>query len=89
MTMVEHLYTVTVDAIQEPVEFTYDAHELELPDDASAELAVSYVQAKILTDPAEFISIPWKLYITIERSDGDTCHASMAVDWPTEDDDDD
>ena len=80
----DHLYTVTVDAIQEPVEFTYDAHELDLPLNASAEQAVSHVSAKILEDPTEFTSIPFKLLVTVVREDGDSCHTSMIVDWPDE-----
>ena len=84
--MADLLYTVTVDAIQEPVEFTYDAHELDLPEHASAEQAVSHVTDKILEDPAEFISIPYKLVVTVVREDGDSCHNSMMVDWPDEED---
>ena len=84
--MSDHLYTVTVDAIQEPVEFTYDAHELDLPLNASAEQAVSHVQAKILEDPEQFIAIPWKLLIVVEREDGDSCHTSMCIEWPVEGD---
>ena len=82
----DHLYTVTVDCIQEPVEFTYDAYELDLPLNASAEQAVSHVTAKTLTDPEEFISIPYKLLVTVIREDGDSCHTSMIVEWPEEED---
>ena len=84
--MGDHLYTVTVDAIQDPVEFTYDAHELDLPLNASAEQAVSHVQQKILEDPTEFISIPYKLLVTVVREDDDSCHTSMIIDWPDEGD---
>ena len=83
--MSDHLYTVTVDAIQEPVDFTYEAHELDLPLNASAEQAVSHVMAKILEEPTEFISIPYKLLVTVIREDGDSCHTSMIIEWPDED----
>ena len=84
--MSDHLYTVTVDAIQDPVEFTYEAAELDLPLNASAEQAVSHVTAKILEDPSEFISIPYKLLVTVVREDEDSCHTSMIIEWQEGDD---
>ena len=86
------LYTVTVDAVPDPVEFTYTADELDLPPNASAEQAVSHVAAKIHEDPTEFVLIPYKLLVTVVRSvegiygddEGDSCHTSLVVQWPTE-----
>ena len=82
----DHLYTVTVFAINEPIEFTYEAIELDLPLNASAEQAISHVQAKILDGLEELIPFPDKLWVSVIREDGDSCHTSMCVDWNTEDD---
>ena len=77
----DHLYSVTVYAINEPVEFTYEAWELDLPLNASAEQAISHVQAKILDGLEELIPFPDKLWVQVVRDDDDSCHTSMCVDW--------
>ena len=69
--MSDHLYTVTVHMVTEPVEFTYDARELDLPLNASAEQAVSHVQEKLLEGLDELLPFPDKLWISVEREDGD------------------
>ena len=86
--MSDHLYTVTVHMVTEPVEFTYDAYELDLPMNASAEQAVSHVTEKLLDGLDELLPFPDKLWISVVREDGDSCHTSMLVAWPDEGDDD-
>ena len=83
----DHLYTVTVYGICDPTEFTYEAHELDLPLNASAEQAVSHVTKLILDDSTEFAALPDKFLVTIVREDGDSCHTSMIVEYPDEGDD--
>ena len=85
--MSDHLYTVTVYMVTEPVEFTYDAHELDLPLHASAEQAVSHVTEKLLNGLDELLPFPDKLLVAIVREDGDSCHTSMIIQWPDEGDD--
>ena len=85
--MSDHLYTVTVYGIIEPAEFTYDAYELDLPLNASAEQAVSHVTAKILDGLEELLPFPDKLWVSVVREDGDSCHTSMCVQWPDQEDD--
>ena len=83
--MVDHTYTITVFAIPDPTEADYESVDLELPLDASAELAMSHVQERILSDPMEFVNVPTKLFVSVERSDGDSCHASMSITYEEED----
>ena len=83
--MVDHIYTITVYAIPDPVEDDFESIDLDLPLDASAELAMSHVQERILGDPMEFIAVPTKLFVSVERSDGDCCHASMSISYEEED----
>ncbi len=83
--MTDHLYKVTVWPVTEPSESTYEPIDLEVPANASAEQAMSHVQKMLLDDPLEFVPIPNKLFIAIERSDGDTCHASMSIEYGEDD----
>ena len=84
--MVDHLYRVTVWIIPDAIEVTYDSHELDVPLDASAELAMSHFQQMLIDDPLEFFQQPTKFFVALERSDGDCCHASTSIAYDEGDD---
>ena len=82
--MDELLYTVTVYPISDQSEEEYDSHELGIEDNSSAEVAMSHIQQMILDDPLAHICVPTKLFVVVERSDGDSCHASMSLAYEDE-----
>ena len=77
----DHIYTVTVHVIPDPVEIDFDTVDLDLPLHASTELAMQHVQDLILDDPLEFFTMPTKLFVIVTRSDGETSHCSMSISY--------
>ena len=83
----DHIYTFTVWPVQVAMEFTYEGLDLDLPIGATAEQALYHASEKLREDPLAFIPVPSNLFLTMERSDGDTYSTGMTVEISDEEDD--